>query len=135
MKKKLSVAFIRDILPAPKKQTVFDSVTQYLALVVIPSGTKTFYYCRRIAGKLKYIRIGKADEISLDLAREQAVEISRRIAAGLPLYDEPAQQAVTMRQIWEEYIRMREVRGDRSRREEFRADWGCRWDTWMRGRP
>ena len=116
MKKKLSVAFIRDILPAKKKQTVHDSVTQYLALVVIPSGTKTFYYCRRIAGKLKYIRIGKADEISLDQAREQSMEISRRIAAGLPLCDDESEQkATSLREIWEEYIRMREVRGDRER--------------------
>ena len=115
MKKKLTAAIVEQSSPVPRKLTIYDTVAQYLALVVIPSGSRTFYYQRRVNGKLHYIRIGKAGEVSLQQARAAAMEISRRFGAGLPPVDEPVQTTPTLRQIWAEYIRMREVRGDRER--------------------
>ena len=117
MKKRITAAVIEETAATPRKVTVYDSAMPHFALVVIPSGTKTFYYIRKIAGKLKYIRIGKVTELSLPQARAQAAEISRRIAAGLPLYDADPEllHTPTVREIWQEYIRMREARGDRER--------------------
>ena len=83
MKKKLTAAIVEQSAPVPKKTTIYDTVAQYLALVVIPSGTRTFYYQRRVNGKLHYIRIGKAGEVSLQQARAAAMEISRRFGSGL----------------------------------------------------
>ena len=117
MKKRITSAVIDSTAASDKKITIYDTAAPHFALVVIPSGTKTFYYIRKIAGKLKYIRIGKVTELSLPQARAQAAEISRRIAAGLPLYDADPELLHTpsVRELWQEYIRMREERGDRER--------------------
>ena len=83
MKKRITAAVIEDTAASDQKITIYDSAMPHFALVIIPSGTKTFYYIRKIAGKLKYIRIGKVTEISLPQARAQAAEISRRICPSM----------------------------------------------------
>jgi len=115
MKKKLTASIVEETAPVPRKCTIYDTAAPYLALVVIPTGTRTFYYCRRIRGKLQYIRIGKATEVPLAQARAAALEISRRIAAGLAPVDVPEPETVTLGQIWRDYITMRRARGDRER--------------------
>lgn len=115
MKKKLTASIVEETAPVPRKCTIYDTAAPYLALVVIPTGTRTFYYCRRISGKLQYIRIGKATEVPLAQARAAALEISRRIAAGLAPVDVPEPETVTLGQIWRDYITMRRARGDRER--------------------
>lgn len=57
-----------------------DSTVRGLGVLVHSSGVKSFFWCRRCAGKLVYHTIGSCDDVTLDEARARASEINGEIA-------------------------------------------------------
>ena len=71
-------------LPTPGKGRVFhyDGKTPGLCLCVTETGTKTFYFYRKVDGRPERIRLGRSPEISIDVARAAAAGMAGEIAKG-----------------------------------------------------
>ncbi|MEM5474690.1 Arm DNA-binding domain-containing protein [Hoeflea sp. AS60] len=83
MKKKLTPKTIEALPPATgKRYEVQDALLPGLHLRVSATGGKVFGVSRRIAGRMKRIRIGAYPIVSLADAREKARDILRDIELG-----------------------------------------------------
>ncbi len=77
-----------EALPTPdKRQTYYDTQTAGLALRVTPTGTKTFYVIRRVAGmgrrgNMEFIRLGVFPDMTVELARAAARDKLKVLNAG-----------------------------------------------------
>jgi integrase len=74
-----------DTLPeTDKKQgfTYYDAHTKGLALIKFPSGAITFYYIKKIAGKVEKIKVGRFPDLSVEQARNKAHEFNTAVAQG-----------------------------------------------------
>lgn len=72
-------------LPAPKDKAFinyYDSHTKGLTLMVFPSGSKTFYYVKKIQGKVERIKIGRFPDLTVEQARNKAHEFNHIVASG-----------------------------------------------------
>ena len=69
--------------PTPgKRRRVYDEKQKGLAVYISPTGAKTFYCIRKVAGKVEEIRIGDAATVTIETARTTAAGIINQIAAG-----------------------------------------------------
>ena len=68
-----------------KKQSVTyrDTHTKGLVIMVFKSGTKTFYYVKKIAGKVEKIKIGRFPDLSVEQARAKVSEFNTTVAQGV----------------------------------------------------
>ena len=69
--------------PTDKRQSVSDPRTPGLCLRVTPTGAKSFYYVRKIEGKVRFIRIGAFPAATIEQARRRAAELAAEIVAGI----------------------------------------------------
>ena len=82
---KFSQKSIAAIVPPNRGQTVYmDSNTPHLAIIARESGSKTFYYIRRINGKLYQIKIAACSEITLQQAQSVAHQKTLAATNGIP---------------------------------------------------
>lgn len=83
MKHKLTDKYVQNLKPNPQRRIeVRDEVLIGFALRVSARGRKTFYYSRRINGRVRPIRLGDYGVLSLSEARDQAREIAYQIETG-----------------------------------------------------
>lgn len=62
-------------LPTPEKRTLYkDTSTRGLAIQVMPSGSKTFYFYRKVKGNPIQKPLGAFPDISIERARDKAHE-------------------------------------------------------------
>lgn len=61
----------------------YDEKERHLMLAVTSKGTKTFYVYRKIDGKPERIFIGLFPDLTIDQARNKAVELKNKIAQGI----------------------------------------------------
>jgi len=79
---------------------------------------KTWIWRARIAGKIRTVKIGRAEVMNADTARTRAMEISRSVLAGKDphreaktakvlskIIDEPINSAITVSQAWKLYMK------------------------------
>ena len=69
-------------LPAEGRARYHDTGNRFLYLDCFNSGRKTFIYVRKIAGKMKFIKLGNYPEMTPSQARDKADELSRDLAQG-----------------------------------------------------
>jgi integrase len=68
--------------PAGKDRTyIYDAKTPGLAFLLTSKGGRSFYLVRKVAGRTERIRLGGI-ELSIDLARKQAVKFNGEISTG-----------------------------------------------------
>ncbi len=91
-----TTARLRSIV-APKKGRVYyrDTKQPGLQLCVTATGSKTFYFVRRIDSRPTRMQIGRHGDISLDQARRAARELVGQVASG----HNPAAERRTRRQV------------------------------------
>lgn len=76
-------AALEAIQPTAQRITYYDSGTPSLALRVTPTGAKTFYVIRRVAGsKTEFVSIGRFPDLTIGQARRQAKVIIGDMAQG-----------------------------------------------------
>jgi integrase len=76
---KASIAAITP--PDTGYQTYRDAKDRYLQLRVTPTG-KSFYYIRKVNGKVRFVKLGKFPELTVPEARRQSAEKSGDVAGG-----------------------------------------------------
>jgi integrase len=73
-------------IPIPEsvsRSCYYDQKTPGLAIMVFPSGTKTFFLYKRVNGKPDKIKLGRFPELSIEQARKAAIAGMNDIANGL----------------------------------------------------
>lgn len=98
-----------ETLPAPDKRAVlhFDSAVRGLGLKIEPTGRRTFFWSRRVHGRLYWLTIGEYQAVTLDTARAvagarntQVAEWKRKHYSGpAPWVPPPAPPTATVREI------------------------------------
>jgi integrase len=101
-----------DKLPIPEGEPAFhrDDEIKGFGVKVFPSGVKSFFLEKRVAGKVKRITIGRYGELTAEQARKEAVKLAGQIATGGdPVADrqEAKLKAVTLRQVFTDYLNAR----------------------------
>lgn len=74
-----------DKIPTPTKRTYYhDTDKPYLALLITPSGTKSFYFIRWVNGRTCFIRLpnGGYPAMTPDMARTAVDVLNGQVAAG-----------------------------------------------------
>lgn len=89
----LTIDFVKKLsAECSKKVVIYDEKVKYLAVRTTVNGNCSYYYIRKIAGKVNYVKIGDTKSIFLDDARKIAAGYSLRIAAGLSIYEDDQEQ-------------------------------------------
>lgn len=81
-KRRLTSAFISSLSKPEKRIEYFDTLVSGLFLRLYKSGSKTYFYRYRRHGKLKQLKIGTADTISLAGARKECKIKKGEISKG-----------------------------------------------------
>lgn len=97
---------VLDNLPAQEQRYfVYDSKVPGLAVLVAPTGAKSFYLYRWVKGKPERKRLGGYPEMTPDVARKQAQALNGVIAMGGDLNPEtPERRQVRLRDAFEDYL-------------------------------
>jgi integrase len=97
---------IRELIaPATGRAYHKDEKFPGLQICVTESGTKTYYFVKRIAGKPTRIRLGNANGLTVEAARNAAAAITGDLAAGRnPQEDRRVRrQEPTLKDLWEHW--------------------------------
>lgn len=121
-----------------KRYDIADPHTPGLVLTVTPNGTKTYYWRRKLMGKVVRERIGAFDEVLIGDAQRRAAEFNAGKVKGIDPGEvrRAARRAMTVGQLWTMYrekhrtkrgTRKRDERGDLNRWTRHVAPaWGSR---------
>ncbi|MEZ5783204.1 MAG: Arm DNA-binding domain-containing protein [Rhizobiaceae bacterium] len=72
-------------LKSEKRRDYYDAAQRGLGLRVAPSGLKTWFVMRRVAGRQTRFVLGRYPEINLAAARQKAVSVLEDMAVGKPV--------------------------------------------------
>ena len=94
----MKLAFSKQRLEAIEPPTrgykaVYDTVTPGLMLLITANDARSFYLYRRVEGRPERIRIGRAVDLSIEQARQEAAKLNGDIARGV----NPAERRRTIR--------------------------------------
>lgn len=92
--------------PGKKAVFVWDGVLPGFALLVLPSGSKSFVFQYRVAGRSRRATVAKVGACTPDEARKLAEDMSRRVkTGGDPLADKAAaENALTVAGLLDRYV-------------------------------
>jgi integrase len=99
-------------IPPPSKNRSYhyDSKVNGLGLAVSSTGNKSFFVYRKVKGIPKRITLGKYPDLTIEQARNKALDIIRKVADGIdPVAEkrEQAAQSVTLAEVFEAYLNAR----------------------------
>ena len=82
--------------PNKKKVEYFDTISKYLSLEIRSSGGKTYYRRYRDSrGRIRQIKLGSVNDLSLADARKMADKIGKQVTMG----EDPLEQKATLKQV------------------------------------
>jgi len=100
---------LESLRPGKRQSWVYDEKADGLALVVTPAGHKSFYWCARIEGRYRRVKIGPFPSVTIENARKQAQRFAGQKAEGRNPADEQQEQRRrqahinTVQGVWEHY--------------------------------
>jgi integrase len=115
---KITKSFV-DKLVLPEKGQVFyrDSELKGFAVRVTQGGSKAFVLEKRINRKLKRITLGRYPEITVEMARKEALKYLGEIATGIDPIAKRQQataEQMTLWQVWQDYRRIKSYLKDKT---------------------
>lgn len=110
---------INALQPGESRYEVQDSKVSGLYIRVSPTGVKTFYLLRRIAGNLERVKIGRFPAATPEVARQRAEQLNAEITLGKnpAAIKRDARGGVTLAKLFEEYC-TKHVTGNGTRLSE-----------------
>jgi len=129
-----SMRKIADLKPPKKgRKYVYDETTPGLAVCVTAAGTKTFYHCKRIAGRYQ-TPIGRFPSINVEDARKIVTKANGEIADGTDpqAARRDEKDAATFGDLWDQWIVYAKA-NKKSWREDERK-WHKHLSTWKNKR-
>ena len=93
--------------PSDRRRWVYDDRTDGLALQITPNGKRSFYYCKRIEGRYRKVKLGDFPEITVEQARTLATRQAGKIAEGQNPAEakREARAAMTMGDLFNYYMK------------------------------
>ena len=115
---KITKSFV-DKLALPENGQVFyrDSELKGFAVRVTAGGSKAFILEKRINRKLKRITLGRYPEITVEMARKEALKYLGEIATGIDPIAKRQQataEQMTLWQVWQDYRRIKSYLKDKT---------------------
>ncbi len=99
-----------DALPVPTgadaRMRYYDSVMRGLCIRVTTKGRKSFYFYRKVTGRVVSEKFGDYPDLTVEQARGKAAELNGRIARGQRPWEESAEAKaeMTLAQLFEIYL-------------------------------
>lgn len=96
---------------------VYDLETNGLTLRVTSKGVKTYILARRVNGKPKRLTLGRLESMSLKQARDAAMQLNGKLAAGIDIIQErleARQQGVSLQEAFNSWSRSAKTKKLRS---------------------
>jgi integrase len=81
MRVNLTDKFIASLKPREKRYQVPDAEVRGLAVMVFPSGERSFYHVRKVRGSLERKTLGRVGELQLKDARAKGSELNGKLAS------------------------------------------------------
>jgi len=93
-------------VPADKRTCYFDTRIPGFGVFCWPSGAKTFFLYRKVAGRPVRIKIGRFGDVTVDDARKEALALAGDIARGKNPVEEKrkAREESILADVWELYL-------------------------------
>src|SRR5260370_925349 len=79
-KAKFTKKYIEGLRPQERRYNRFDSDTRGLAIVVHPSGEKTFFHLKKVQGWPQRVTLEKFPDMSLEDARAEAAAMNSKLS-------------------------------------------------------
>ena len=94
------------LVPGPTRAYYHDDVVRGLTIAVNPTGTKTFVLYRKINGRPERVKIGAYPDLSIDQARNMAMQMNGVIAqGGNPANERRSVRAeMTLQELFDSYL-------------------------------
>jgi integrase len=104
-----------DKTPLPTAGQVFlrDASLKGFGLRILPSGTRTFIFEKRVEGRVRRMTLGKFGELTCEQARKQATKLAGQLAmGGNPIADRERERmlALTLEQAFADFVRLRPLK-------------------------
>lgn len=110
---RLTKKLIEAVEPQPRVQFLRDDDVPGLAVRITPAGHRAFVFEKRVNGRNRRMTLGTYGALTLEQARQLARVTAGEIAGGADPVAEKrkrAHRAVTLGEVFEEYLRVRELR-------------------------
>ncbi|MBI4916899.1 MAG: site-specific integrase [Acidobacteria bacterium] len=124
---------VAELQPEAERYYVYDQAQRRLAVLVMPSGAKSWYLVKKSRGRLERLRLGTVDDLSPELARKRAGILAGQVDMGRsPTAERRAIRAeMTLAALWTEFKkrhgpRKRSLSTDETRYAKHLAAWGSR---------
>lgn len=124
----LTEGVLKELKPGEKPRWVWDAEYRRLAVLVHPSGRRTFYLVRKFEGRTEKLALGTWPDMKVRAARAEAEHYGGQYRPDLsPLVERrkrraKAEAAVSLAKAWEEYKRVRLIRADARRERVVRFE-------------
>ncbi len=118
---------------AGKRIAYGDAKKPKLVLRITDKGTKTFYVVKKVAGKTKWVTIGRWPETSVDKARKAVDDILSDLNKGIdPIDKKRAQQLkqLALGELLEKYLSDRELKD--STKKDYRIKFNRGFGDWKK---
>ncbi len=119
---RFTVRSLRCIKPSDRQLWVYDNEADGLALLVLPSDVRTFYFAKRIGGRYRRVKIGRFPSITIEQARRETAKFAGKVAAGENPADarQQVRGATTLGDLWQHYLNTHAKVHKRTWREDER---------------
>jgi integrase len=91
---------VRKMKSVGERQDFFDAVTRGLGVRVSKSATKTWFFMRRVNGRMTRTKIGRYPDMCLSEAREEAVKLASKLSKGLSIKRARASKLEDVFELW-----------------------------------
>jgi integrase len=122
-------------LPASSWEYYYDEIVPSLAVGIGPSGARTFYLVKKIAGRTERIKLERDGVISIDKARDAAQAQINALASGVNPADarRASRHGKTLREVFEDFKQHRRSRRGGFLTEKTKRGYGFDFDNHLAG--
>ncbi len=122
MRFRFTIRALDRIAPSDRQVWVYDTDADGLAMMVLPTGVRTFWYSKRCEGRFRRKRIGRFPTVTVEQARKMAATYGGLIASGGNPFPEGRRSdgLATLGDLWEDYLERYAKKHKRTWREDER---------------
>lgn len=100
-------------LPQVGQLILRDAKLKGFGVRILPSGSRSFIFEKRVEGRVRRMTIGKYGELTCEQARKQATKLAGQLAmGGNPIADRQREKmlALTLEQVFADFVRVRPLK-------------------------
>ena len=128
---------IHDLVPGPSRRYYYDQLVSALAVLVTPSGAKSFYLIKKHKGVYHRERIGSVTDVPIERARAMASELLSKIMSGQAADQKrlAAGGRLLLQDVFDEYMEHARAHRRTGTVDEYQREWDVHLKDWAGSRP